>query len=136
MTNWEFITRASFLFFFRVDSTFFFHHANPFPSRHKTNDNLYPSTRPPNSSSIFPRPKLRYSICIYHQTIVIVNYNYYYKRLHEIINSDKMSEKNHNLRLYLLFCAQLSKKKKKKCVETIFHREVSLYSKNWINTFC
>lgn len=37
-------------------------------------------------------PRLRCSICIYHQSIVIVNYNYY-KRLHEIINSDKISEK-------------------------------------------
>lgn len=48
---------------------------------------LYPSCLPSLG------PKLRCSICIYHQPIVIVNYNYY-KRLHEIIiNSDKMSEK-------------------------------------------
>lgn len=67
----------------------------PFPSS-IVHSFPFSSHAPPPFS---PRPKLRWSICIYHEPIVIVNYNYY-KRLHEIINSDKMSEKNHTPRLY------------------------------------
>lgn len=46
--------------------------------------------------------KITFSICNHRQTIIIVNYNYYYyKRLHEIINSDKMSEKHIYMYIYI-----------------------------------
>lgn len=66
-------------------------------------------------------PKLRCSICIYHQPIVIVNYNYY-KRLHEIIiNSDKMSEKkkNHNPHGCILLCDDNAIVSQRRCLRMV-----------------
>lgn len=103
------VTWIHVIFFFIVLLLFFSLYKKPLSS---TFSRLFSSNHPfslslssflPSILPFPPRPKLRCSICIYHQSIVIVNYNYY-KRLHEIINSDKMSEKKTIIHGCVLFC--------------------------------
>lgn len=82
---------------------------------------FFPPSLPfsPFYSTLFlPQPKLRCSICIYHQPIVIVNYNYY-KRLHEIINSDKMSEKKTITHGCVLLCDDDLPSYRRRCLHTL-----------------